>query len=237
MLQVAEVIFNNTRSQINKDLTEFLKRNLKPIILRASVQFKFTIANKDDLPAMRDNGIKRLPVMIINNKHYTSVPMIITELQKRVKHSKTVAAPKSEAEVLSDYFKHELGDIKTDRDGKIDTSKFVDDDDDDIGSKLTDAAMKEVNRRNIKADNTIYRQQPIKFEETRSNQYNGSGGVSSGVSSSGSNRSTGRQSERNDNVQRDAGDPMRALNSMQSRGERSPDDDLVAALLDKIGAD
>jgi hypothetical protein len=232
MLQVAEVIFNNTRSQINKDLTEFLKRNLKPIILRASVQFKFTIAHKDDLPAMRDNGIKRLPVMIINNKHYTSVPMIITELQKRVKHSKTVAAPKSEAEVLSDYFKHELGDIKTDRDGKIDTSKFADDDEEDMGSKLTEAAMKEVSRRNIKSDNTVYRQQPIKFEETRSNQYDAGPNRNTG-----NPRSTGRQSERNDNVQRDAGDPMRALNSMQSRGERSPDDDLVAALLDKIGAD
>lgn len=229
MLRTAEVIFNNTPSQFNQDLTEFLKRNIKPIIYRAMIKFKFVVAYEDDLPKLRNNGIKRLPVMIIDGKQYTSVPQIITELQKRVKHSKTVAAPKSDDEVLADYYKHTLGDIKHDRDGKIDTSSFNDDEDDNaemMGNKLMDAAMKEANRRNLKSDNNVYKQQPVKYEDT-GRQY-------------ATNKTPDRrqQMDRPDNVQtRDAGDPMRALSNMKSKGEKSPDDDLMEALLAKMGSD
>jgi hypothetical protein len=227
MLRVAEVILNNTPSQFNKDLTDFLERNLKPIIYRAMIKFKFVVAHENDLPKLRNNGIKRLPVMIIDGKQYTSVPLIIEELQKRVRNSKNVAAPKTEDEILADHFKHTLGDIKHDRDGKIDTSSFNDDEEDDhaaMGAKLTDAAMKEAARRNLKSDNNVYKQQP-KYEDTGRQYTNKS-------------QPDRRQNDRPDNVQnKDAGDPMRALSNMKSKGEKSPDDDLMEALLAKMGSD
>ena len=233
MLRVAEVIFNNTPSQFNKDLTDFLKRNIKPIIYRAMIKFKFVVAHEDDLPKLRNNGIKRLPIMIIDGKQYTSVPLIIDELQKRVRNSKGIAAPKTEDEILADHYKHTLGDIKHDRDGKIDTSSFNDDEEDDseaMGNKLTEAAMKEANRRNLKSENNIYKQQPVKYEDT-GRQY-------SAKASDTSRQYDRRQNDRPDNVQnKDAGDPMRALSNMKSKGEKSPDDDLMEALLAKMGSD
>jgi hypothetical protein len=233
MLRVAEVIFNNTPSQFNKDLTEFLKRNIKNIIQRGMIKFKFVIAHNDDLPKLRNNGIKRLPVMLVDGKQFTSVPLIIDELQKRVKFSKGAAAPKSDEETLNDYFKSALGNIKTDRDGKIDTSSFNDDEEEDMGNKLMEAATKEATRRNIKGD-TVYTQKnaPV-YEDTCRQQANKS-------SNQQYNQQYSQQykQERPDNVQnKDAGDPMRALTSMRSKGEKSPDDDLMAALLEKMGSD
>ena len=111
VVRVAELIFNDTPSKYNKDLTDFLDRNIDTIIIKGQIKFNFKIAKASELTALRDSGIKRLPAMMLDGKPYIGVPTIVAELRKRVKTSKSTAAPKSEEEVLDEYYKKTLGDI------------------------------------------------------------------------------------------------------------------------------
>jgi len=119
VIKTAEIIFNNNQSKFNKDLIDFLKKNINVIIIRAQIKFRFLIVNPDEFDNLKSRGIARLPAMIFQKKNYVSVPDIVEELKNQVSNSKASAQPKTEEEVIQDYFKESLGDIKTDSEGKI----------------------------------------------------------------------------------------------------------------------
>ncbi len=119
VIKTAEIIFNNKPSKFNKDLVEFLKKNLNTIIIRAQIKFRYVVVNSDDFDSLKSRGITRLPAMVYQNRNFISVPDIVNELKSQVSNSKSMAPPKSEEEVVQDFFKQSLGDIKTDSEGKI----------------------------------------------------------------------------------------------------------------------
>jgi hypothetical protein len=118
-LRLAEIYTSDKPTKNNKDLFDYLNRNLETAVMNGGIKFKFCVTDQSGLNELRDKGITRLPAMRLSNKNTIGVPAIISVLRDAVKTNKKPAAPKSEEEVLSDYFKSQIGDIKKDADGKF----------------------------------------------------------------------------------------------------------------------
>lgn len=214
-VESANLVFNDTPSKYNKDLTDFLKRNIKTIIIKGQIKFKFTIAKPNNIENLRSNGITRLPVLLMKNKNpIIGVPDIINYIQNRVKNSKTTAIPKSEEEVLNDYFKNTLGSIKHDENGKIITP---DDDEYNESDKLMDELNKEVKKReNV---NKMSNSKPSRMQIKDDDQFN----------------YNSHSNNKRDNNLLNVEDPISTFNTMRKNGDN--DDDMMSALLEKIGSE
>lgn len=245
VLKYSELFLNDTPSKFNKELLEFIKRNLEVIILKGQIKFKFKIVSTRDLSNLKNRGIKRLPAMIIDNKSFIGVPDIIFEIRKRVKLSKETAKPKSDDETLNEYFMNTL-EHKVDENGKINI-KDDDDNDDDNGQKLASAAIKEAERRKIVKDESKIIQKKSKNEEyTDELDLNLNTDLNFGNNNSRNNKdlrignnnmrnNNERNNERPNNILPEAGDPITTLEKMQQKGNSdSVDDQLLSALLAKM---
>jgi hypothetical protein len=144
VLQAASIVFNDSASQFNKDLTDFLKRNLEKAIRNGGLSFQFKIAKPADLTQLRGMGVKRLPAMIIGKTPYVGVPEIIEEIRNRVKNSRQQAPEKSEEEIIRDFHMKALGNIKKDAEGKF---QITDEPDGDNQPDLMSAFNREIARR------------------------------------------------------------------------------------------
>ncbi len=156
MVQQVTIIFNDSASQFNKDLTDFLNRNLSLAIKKGGMLFHFKIAKPKDLTDLRNKGIKRLPAMIINESYFIGVPDIIKEINIRIKSSTSEIAPKTEEEMIRSFQLNILGNpkINNDKDKKIVFDDKDDDDKDDDSKELTAKLNNEVKRRGINNVNT-----------------------------------------------------------------------------------
>ncbi len=155
--QVVTIIFNDSASQFNKDLTDYLNRNLSLAIKKGGLLFHFKIAKPKDLSDLRNKGIKRLPAMIINESYYIGVPDIVKEINFRIKSSTSEVAPKTEEEMIRSFQLNILGNpkINNDKDKKFVFDNDKDDDDkDDDTKELTAKLNNEVKRRGINNVNT-----------------------------------------------------------------------------------
>jgi hypothetical protein len=231
VVQTAELIFNDTPSRYNKDLTDFLDRNVELIVTKGQIKFRFKIAKAADINSLRAKGIKRLPAMILGKIPYIGVPVIVEELRKRVRCSKSSAAPKSEEEVLDDFYKQTLGNIQHDGEGKhIIPQDNEMNDEVDLGSLFND----EMKRREAGDEGGGKRQvanrrgppKPDRMAVQDDDDYD-------------DRAPPKRTPPRLDNVETtDAGDPIATLNTMRSTsGKQSQDDDMMRTLLERMGGD
>jgi hypothetical protein len=232
-LLITELIFNDTPSKYNKDLVDFLSRNIETIIKKAKIQFKFKITRPDELEKLRQRGIKRLPAMIIDKQPYIGVPIIVEELRKRVKRSKTTAAPKSEEEVLQEYYISTLGNIKQDNDGKLVVPNDDDDDDDDQEIDLGTIFKKEMEKRgsnNKQQSKYTNRDNPQKPDRYAIQDDDYESTTPQTIQQKG-NR------PRMDNIDNNEDDPIATLNKMKPKnGEQAADDNMMRALLERMGS-
>jgi hypothetical protein len=151
VLTVVSIIFNDSASQFNKDLTDFLRRNTEVAIRKGQLSFNYRIAYAADLPELRSQGIRRLPAMIIGKEPpVIGVPNIIEAIRNRVRTSKSEAAPKTEDEMVREFQISAMGEIKKDADGKF---VVQDEQDEDTRTALLANFQKEVERR---GQNTQY---------------------------------------------------------------------------------
>lgn len=238
MVQLVEVIFNNKPSKHNKDLTDFLKRNLRAILVKGHVRFQFTIARTRDLKELRNKGINRLPAMIIKDKNFIGVPNIVQELHARVKNSKKQAPPKSEEEVLQDFFTQQLG-VTIGEDGK-----HIVPDDDEYGNDGSDNRMsqvsKEMERRNITQKGLDLDQHDDRVR--KNNRPSGPSNTRKNTRSETDFETPQRPSRppnaqsRMDNIDTGVGDAIEVLNKMRP-AQDSRDDDMMRQLLEKMSDD
>jgi hypothetical protein len=142
-VQIVQLILEGSPSSINKQLLEFIKRNLRDIITRGQVRLKFKVAKPSDTPKLKARGVKKLPAMLLpGGKSCEGRVEIAQWLISTVKNSRQVAAPKSDEEVLRDYYTSEL------TKGRDENGAFNDADDDDDGlPDLSGALQKELERR------------------------------------------------------------------------------------------
>lgn len=218
-MQVAEVIFRDEPSVHNRKLTDFLQKNIKHIIVKGQIRFKFTIAETKDLRRLINRGIKRLPAMVIQDKHYIGVDDIAHELHARAKRSRVQAAVKSSEEQVNDYLNRELG-VTIGEDGKF----IIPDDDDfeDNSAKLASDLSREVDRRSKAMKGMdLSSMQNSRGENAERAQREPDVML-------GDNHSAARQ----DNVE--AGDAMTSLRNINPSADRR-DDEMLQQLIEKMG--
>lgn len=230
-IQVAQLIFNDTPSRNNKDLTDFLKRHIRNIIVKGQIRFQFKIAQSTDLGKLRQRNINALPAMIIRGggRPVIGVPNIVQTLSNLVKRSRNRAAPKSEEEVLNDYMMQEMGKgVKKNSDGHFQVDTNDDDwDNPDINAKFqkeldrrkrggygagSDMESKRQSRKpppkpthSLTLDDDFEDRQPVVTARPRKNNL-------------------------------EAGDPMASLQNIAPSRDRR-DDDMMRALLERMGTD
>jgi hypothetical protein len=226
VVQQLELVFNDTPSQHNQDLTNFLKRNLEKIIKRGQIKFKYKIAKTRDLRALQERGIKRLPALIPQKgRSIVGVPNIVEFLRETVKKNKTEAAPKSEEEVLNDYMQKAMMDgVTRDADGKMKVANEKEDM--DTGDQLRrdmERAMQERESSGLHNPKHATRDPPQK--PSWSVQMD---------DDMADTRSPADKYSRRDNIGGDPGDPTTAMRNISTGNE---DDGLMAAFLEKIGGD
>ena len=216
------IIFNDSKSRFNKDLVDFLKRNLEPAIIKGGLNFNYKISGQDDIDNLKNSGINRLPAMVLDGRNYIGVEDIIEEIRKRVKDNNGNSSVKSEEEVIRDYYmKEAMANTSRDMDGKIVINKDADDfevEADEMKSKH----QKEIERRglhDIFASNVKNTVLPASFAD---------------------NKNTQRTPARNDNLSnpnmKDAYESLQNIKKT-SMGEDPRDNDMMAALIDRLGSD
>lgn len=221
-LQLVEIIFNDTPSKYNRDLTEFLKRNIETIILKGKLKLKFTIANNNDLNKLVEIGVKRLPVMFIQKKSFVSVPIIVEEIRRIVNNSKNIAPPKNEDEVLQDHFNACIGQIRKGNDGKIQLPKENDEYEDEE-NKMMDKFYQEAAKRDGKKEGGPY----TGIKPNRNYENEEMEALPPQIVSDAS------RNHRTDNISI-PGSASASLKKLRSGGDGSTDDALMQALLQKI---
>jgi hypothetical protein len=247
VLQSASIVFNDTSSQYNKDLTDFLNRNLETAIRKGGLSFQFKIAKATDLAELRQMGVKKLPAMIINSKSFIGVPDIISEIRSRVKNSKHMAPVKSEEEVINDYQMSELwGNATKDANG----IQIHDTPDEEETESLMAAVNKEMQRRGPSMGYTqneedeedkqrMRRPAPPKPSRVSENDMEDNEPAPPRRPVQTNNRPTTPQ--RPDNIDNPAmADAFESLNNIRTRNatsEDARDDEMMAALLGRISGE
>jgi hypothetical protein len=228
-LTAVELIFNDSPSKFNKELTDFLRKNLEKIVLRGQIKIIFKIVEPGDIEKLRKREITRLPAMNIPGSRtpIMGVPDIVEYFRQKVKNSRNVAPPKTEEEVLSEYMNSEMRASK-DSDGKLITPNDQEDTD-QSGSELQSLALKEIERRQKELSD---------FKGNQISEKNSRGGRSAPPSNP---RQDARQEHtpqhhnpRSDNIAAAAGDPMTVLNNMKKTGDENADDNLMGMLLQRM---
>jgi len=129
-LQSATIFFNDSSSQYNKELVEFLERNLTLAIKKGGLCFIFKICKKTDLSALRALNINKLPALVIKESNYIGVPEIIDEINYRIKSNIKKIPKKSEEELTRDYTMSTiLENVHKNSDGKLVVSEAMEFDD------------------------------------------------------------------------------------------------------------
>lgn len=229
VLKAASLIFNDSSSPFNKELIEFLRRNLESVILKCSIMFHFKIAKAAELKELKDMGITRLPAMTIGKDHYIGVPNIVSELRNRVKLNTDTAAMKTDDEILRDFQISALGDVKKNSDGQF-VINDNDDDEDKDKNELMSAFNKEIARR---TGNTAPNENKLK--PTRPNQETSRPSQPSHQNNSNHSKQKNNRESREDNVD----DAMQSLKNIRksTSSDDAQDDNMMEALLARMGND
>jgi len=149
MSKILTIIFNDNSSKYNRDLIDFLRRNIENAIVKGRITFNFKIAEMSELESLREKGITRLPAMTVDNEIYIGVPEIINEIRKKIKTSKQKALPKTDDEILNDYNFRALGDVKKDPTGKFIIKEDEDTDELNLQSKMNaEVERRKTNNKN-----------------------------------------------------------------------------------------
>jgi hypothetical protein len=148
-MTVATIYFNDSASRFNKDLVDFLRRNLEKAVRQGRLSFSFKIAQTNELADLRKSGIKRLPAMIIGKTTRIGVPDIIEEIRSRVQNSKAPAVAKTEEEIVREYQIAALGNIQKDADGKLVVHEDQNENEDMNKEDLQHRLQKEMERRGL----------------------------------------------------------------------------------------
>lgn len=149
-LAFADLYVKDKNSQVNRELSTFLKRNLQAIIMKGGIAFRYHIVKPEDIQSLLQRKISRLPAMEFNGQSYITVPEIIDFLQKRVSTNKAPPAPKSETEIVDDWTMSILTDnVKKGKDGKL-VVKAEPDDEDNIKAELSKRTQELLRKRSAK---------------------------------------------------------------------------------------
>ncbi len=223
VLQLAHILFNDSPTKYNQDLTNFLSRNIETLIMKGQIKFKFEIVKPKQIAELRKKGMTRLPAMVYMKKSFIGVPDIIAELSVTVKNSKATALQKTAEEMIDDFQKQSMF-VTKNSDGKF---VVPPDDDDNDAPDLEGDLSREVARRDKGSKKKADREPPQKTNR-------------SAYQSDDNYEQERPKKQRADNIDVDD-DPIKSLNKIKSKNrggeDGGNDDDMMATLLAKMGSD
>ena len=109
-MQELQIVFNENADEINKELTDYLDKNLDEIIYKANVYFKFIIATEKDKLKLKKDGITKLPAIIsFDMKPVVGLQNVYKYIKYAMQH-KIKPEIKTEDEILQDFMSKEIQD-------------------------------------------------------------------------------------------------------------------------------
>lgn len=243
VLQLAEVYFHDVNSRKNKDLTDFFRSNIRNIIMKAQIRFRFKIAKTRELADLKKNrGVPRLPAMLIRGRRpIIGVNDIVEALLHTAKSSRTTAPAKSEEEVLDEYYRMTLGEMKKDDDGKFNIREMDQEEETDT-IDLGALTFREIEKRkgggafggeddgNDNYNRTNTRPVPRQPDRTALQDYD-----YEDDEDDNRQRRRPRVEPRQNNLNVEPGDPVATLDNMRYQGGGMEDDQMMRQLLAKMG--
>lgn len=226
----AEIYFNNSCSKYNKQLVDYLTKNLESLITVGKLQFNFEIVSNS--AKLKERNITRLPALIVNSKTHIGVDKIISYLnsvQKVQRKSAFGGGDGDGDEMLHEYNMSAMGNIK------MTAGKLVvedNDDDDDSNEDLKARLNMEVKRREA-AGHKIVEEKEMPQRNNYRTENNTIGGHTSHAP-----QKVEMLPYHGDGVTDNIGDPISVLKrSRPQNSEQQRDDILLETLLNKIGGD
>lgn len=260
------LIFIDKPSKINYQLIQFIKGSIQPIIIKGQISFQFQIIGINDLETLKKEGINNFPALVPQNSEpIYGLSNIVGYLKNKIVTSKTQAVPKSEEEVLQEFFNKEIS-TGVSKVGNNLVTNDTDDQEENEGEKLRTAALQESSRRGVNTKNAPGGRgqpnrpgskpgQPNKGSAARAVQNNQAkqetlrtsvqrsmrGGFSNDDEETeefnySKDTKPKAAAPRNDNIQ--TPDPMESYNQMPSSQKGNSDDDkMMKALLQRLDVD
>jgi hypothetical protein len=106
MVQVVIMARDNDKPG-NRELIEFLKPNFETF-LRAGLRFTFKIVEDADIPKLVQQGLDKLPLAMIDKKHYMSSVEIKSVLLRYIATTKNKREKSVPEEEIREFYKSEM---------------------------------------------------------------------------------------------------------------------------------
>jgi hypothetical protein len=149
-LRNAKIILLNRANKQNKELLDFIKRNIQDLIRRARLKFSFYCIDQDEVQGYSRKGVRNFPAMQIEGRTFEKSSLIIQELIAFTKTTRQPAVAKSDEEEIDDYLRKEITDgVTKDSSGKFIQPKEDEDEASKINSEIRSKMIEEEQRRGI----------------------------------------------------------------------------------------
>ena len=149
-LRTAKIFVLNRANKQNKELLDFINKNINDIILKGCIKFDFRKIDIDDVDNYSQRGIREFPSMQIDGRIISKPNIIIQELIAHMRANKIVAPPKTDEEVVNDYLREEVtAGVAKDSKGKYIQPKEEEDEQSKINSEIRSKMIEEEKRRGL----------------------------------------------------------------------------------------
>jgi hypothetical protein len=236
------IIFHEDDKEKNKDLTDYLDKNLKEIITRGRIYFNFIIATNNDTDKLEHDGITLLPALLPKN----SKPVLgLKNIYKFINHcmnNPKANRIKSEEEILQEFMDKEIKNgvskIKDGNKRKLIVNDDKENDDEFSNDNINRKIQSEQRKRGMNPNNNGSANMNMDelYTPNRPNNLNdnldGDDDEDNENEDEETNKPMSSKSRNNDSNN----EPLNVFNNMQANSG-SQDDDMFKSLLEKLNDD
>jgi hypothetical protein len=231
------IIFYEDDKEKNKELTDYLDKNLKEIITKCNIYFNFIIATENDKDKLNKDGILLLPALLPKNaKPVLGLKNIYKYINYCINNPQP-KRPKTEEEILQEFMNKEIQDgVSKVKDGN--KKKLIIKDDENTDEFSNDNINRKIQNEQRKRglgpndNSSINSNMDELYTPNRPNNLSENFSVEDDEDENNNSRhDTGtRNNNSNSNTKND---PLNVFNNMQSNNG-SQDDDMFKSLLEKL---
>lgn len=143
MMRTAKIYFQDNQFESTVGVVKFLSSSLERLVMHAGIHLDLQIVEASDGPALRAEGIREFPAMIISGVKISGANNIRDFLTKEMRTKKTAPPLKTNEESVHDFMMSEMRKIKIGKDGKpIDEPEDDEEGTGDVQRKIADMAQR-----------------------------------------------------------------------------------------------
>lgn len=238
MMEISIIFYEDDKVK-NKELTDYLDKNLKEIITKGKIYFNFIIATENDKDKLDRDGILLLPALLPKN---TKPVLGLKNIYKYINYcinnpqSKKI---KTEEEILQEFMDQEIQDgVSKVKDGN--KKKLIIKDDESIDEFSNDNINRKIQNEQRKRglgpndNSSINANMDELYTPNRPNNLSENFNEDEDSDEDDNSRNTTESRNRNNNSNNNSrNDPLNVFNNMQTNSG-SQDDDMFKSLLEKM---